>query len=453
MDQLAVINLRAKWQRLLLVLPVALALVGVWFVVRWHIGNTLASPQGAPDLELAQAAIKLAPDDPQTHFTLARLRSRTFLPEELAEAMRLLEQATALSPNDYRLWMELGRAREQAGNAEGGERALRRAAELAPHYADPRWFLGNLLLRQARYDEAFAELRLAGERYPERFRAQVFNVAWQVYSGDITRVAAAVGDSAQARASLAGYLLSLGHKDEALRLWATLSAADKRAQRTTGETIFQNLLAANQYHAALNIYREIAPEGEPTPALGQIMNGGFEEEIAAPGRSLFGWQVTQAPQARIHIDPRVGRSGERSLRVTLNAPEAFEWRNLSQFIVVESQARYRLQYYVRAEELKGLGTPVAYVLDAGSRGQLASSETLPEGTSEWRQVALEFTTAARTEAVMLIIARGDCPFPTCPIFGRIWYDDFNLQRLSGSGRADGRTQQGGAASNAHAGSR
>ena len=454
MSQVTVIGLRPVWLRMLLLVPVALVLYGAWFVVRWHIGNTMASPQTGPDMELAQAAVKLAPDDPQTHFTLARLRSRTFLPEELAEAKRLLEQATALAPNDYRLWVDLGRAREQAGDPEGGARALRRAIELAPHYAEPRWFLGNLLLRQGRYDDAFAELRLAGERYPQRFRAQVFNLAWQVYGGDTARVAATVGDSAQARATLAAYLLGVRRSEEALSLWANLSAADKRAQHEIGRTFWQHLLSAQQHHRALSIYREIAPEGTPIPTIGQILNGGFEEDIAAPGSSPFGWQMGQTGQARVHLDARLSRGGERSLRLTLNAPDAFEWQNLSQLVVVEPQARYRLQYYVRTEELKGIAAPLVQVTSTTEPIQVfASSEALPEGTSDWRLVNLEFATPAQTEAVVLRIVRGECLYMVCPIFGRIWYDDFDLQRLTGSGGAAGRTGRGGADGNANSGSR
>src|ERR1041385_6402279 len=55
--------------------------------------------------------------------------------------------------------MALGIAQEQAGDPAKAEQALKRAVALAPAYAYPHWYLGNLLLRNNRYDEAFAELQ------------------------------------------------------------------------------------------------------------------------------------------------------------------------------------------------------------------------------------------------------------------------------------------------------
>ena len=73
--------------------------------------------------------------------------------------------------------MSLGTALEQWGEVERGEKALRRATELAPSYAYPRWYLGNLLLRSGRYNQAFAELRRAADADPE-LRSQLLNLAW-----------------------------------------------------------------------------------------------------------------------------------------------------------------------------------------------------------------------------------------------------------------------------------
>ena len=64
----------------------------------------------------------------------------------------------SLSPYDYRFWMSLGTAYDQDGDAAKAEAALRRAVALAPSYAYPHWYLGNLLLRNGHYDEAFAEI-------------------------------------------------------------------------------------------------------------------------------------------------------------------------------------------------------------------------------------------------------------------------------------------------------
>ncbi|MGH9900932.1 MAG: tetratricopeptide repeat protein, partial [Pyrinomonadaceae bacterium] len=300
-DQLKLINLDATWRRLLLVIPVALALTGLWFVARWSLGNTFAVYP--PDAETVRAAERLAPDDPQVHFTLAVLAKKSFSPGELEESLRRYERAAGLSPNDYRLWMELGRVRGQAGDAAGGERALRRAAELAPHYALPRWYLGNLLLRAGRTDEAFATLREAA-RFDPGLQPQIIALAWNVYGGEIGRVAAAVGNTVAARAQLAEHLVKQNRIDDALRVWSSLENAGQQEQHAAGERLMGALFAVKRFHAGLDVYRDIAPGAAEGPSVGRVTNGDFEGEVGVGGKQPFNWNVRPVAQAQMGIDPR-----------------------------------------------------------------------------------------------------------------------------------------------------
>src|SRR6185369_3235418 len=91
---------------------------------------------------------------------LGSLQERNFSAANLAAAVDEYRQAVEVEPNDYRYWMELGRALEATGDRDNGEKALRRAVELAPSYSNPRWQYGNLLLRAGRIDEAFGNCRV-----------------------------------------------------------------------------------------------------------------------------------------------------------------------------------------------------------------------------------------------------------------------------------------------------
>ena len=119
------------------------------------------------NLEVARTAVSLAPDDPLPHWRIAQVSQKILPLDQQHHAIASYEKAVTLSPNDYRFWMALGRAYEQAGDPPKAEEALRRAVALAPSYSYPRWYLGNLLLRNARYDEAFAELRIATDEAGE----------------------------------------------------------------------------------------------------------------------------------------------------------------------------------------------------------------------------------------------------------------------------------------------
>jgi tetratricopeptide (TPR) repeat protein len=433
-DQIKTIELRAGWGRVLLLVPVALVLLGAWVGLRWCIGNTMA--EWLPDIDGAQAAARLAPDDPQAHFTIARLRERSFLPEELPEAARRYEEAARLSPHDFRLFMELGRVRGLIGDTRGSEAALRRAVELAPNYPDPRWYLGNLLLRQGRTEEAFAELRRAGEVSPEKFLPQVVELSWRFHNADVPAVLAVVGSSARARGQLMEHLIKLKRLDDARQLWEGFDASQRKLLSAKGEKLLLRFFEAKRFHDVLTMHRELfAIEGTPTEAAPErLANGGFEAAVGAPGKNPFEWQVVPLAGVQMGLDERAPQEGARSLRLAFNAPNTLNFRNISQLVTVEPQTRYRLAYYVRTEEVKGVATLVTEIVDAAQPERvLAASQPLAIGTSDWQAVALDFTTAPGVQAVTLRVVSPACPAATCPIFGKVWYDNFNLQRLGGGG--------------------
>lgn len=441
--QLKFIEMRALWRRALLLLPVLLAVAGAWYTLRWAVGNTIATtPELAADIERARAAVRLAPSDPQAHFTLG-VRSREFLlPHELPKALQEYEQAVSLSPSDFRLWMDLGRAREQADDYAGGERALRRAVDLAPFYAAPRWSLGNLLLREGRLDEAFQELRRASDADPS-LRPQVFNLASRMYNGSVGEIMTRAGDSAPARAQLIQYLINLERVDDAFKLWKGLSTEERGQQRDAGEALMRTLFAAKRFSSVLEVYRDLTPTAGAN--VGHVSNGSFEQAIGAPGTNLFDWQVASVMQAQIHLDAKNSHHGERSLRIIFNAPSAIDFRNVSQFVVVEPSTRYQLQFFIRTVDLKTASTLVTEIVDAADPSRLlAASEPIPDGRNEWQPMTVDFTTSPQTNAVTLRLNRAPCVTGACPIFGKVWYDNFDLQRIGSSDRntTDARPRSG-----------
>jgi tetratricopeptide (TPR) repeat protein len=164
-QEVAHISVRKIPVRIILILLLLAAGVWSYYVVRWYLGNTLAEyfDPNEGTLDAAHMAARMAPDDPLTHWRIAQVSQKTLPLDQQIAAIAEYEKAVSLSPNDYRFWMTLGTAQEQVGNTAQAELALKRAVALAPAYAYPRWYLGNLYLRNGRYDEAFAELRLASQ--------------------------------------------------------------------------------------------------------------------------------------------------------------------------------------------------------------------------------------------------------------------------------------------------
>ena len=427
-DQVIYLNTRGAVRHVAMLLPLALALAGVWFSARWYLGDTIAENLD-PDnrgLETARMAAGLAPDDPLAHWRLAEIELRTLPPDQISQAIAEYEQATRLSPNDYRFWLSLGRALEQSGDAEKGERAMRRAVELAPSYSYPRWYLGNLLLRSGQEEAAFAELRRASEAYPE-LQPQVFNLAWQVYRQSPNELANAIGPAVATRAEFARYLIDSGQLDDGLRIWNGLNASEKKESEVTGQAILKSLREARHFRKTLDLWNDLAPDGAQRPTLGQIVDGGCEQNTGADA-SPFGWQVKSTKQAQVTFDTGSHHSGARSLRILFQAPGRVEF-NVSQLVTIDPATQYDLDCFLKTQQLASAGSPVVEVIDATDGALLSASKPAPPDNHDWQPITITFKTGAKTEAIMIRISRASCgDNAECPIFGTVWYDDFSLRR-------------------------
>lgn len=431
-QELLQLNTRRIAVRVLLLLLLLAAATWSYFVVRWYAGNTMADyfDPSENNLQVAQMAASLAPGDPLTRWRLAQATQKNLPLDQQNQAIAEYEKAVSLSPNDYRFWMALGTAAEQVGDRAKAERALKQAVALAPAYAYPRWYLGNLLLRSGRYDEAFAELRIASEADQE-FQPQQFNLIWEIYGADPAGLKKAVGESSLAKAKFALYLLGRQKYDEALRLWGSLSAEDKRANKQTAEVMVNNLVTSWHYHDALKVWNDIAPSEKFRAEVGSVFDPGFEEASSYGSEMAFGWQVAQVRQVQVGIDPVKSHSGANSLRLAFHVRSDIEDINVSQLVPVEANTEYDFDFYVSTEKLETGGPTLVQIIDPTTSGVLVTSPGASNGTSDWTRVALTFKTGDKTEAVLIKIVRPTCgtkETPVCPIFGSVWYDDFSIKR-------------------------
>src|SRR6478672_2145601 len=260
-QELIQVNTRKLPVRVIFVLVIAVATAWSYYAFRWFFGNTMAEyfNTGQNNLQLAEIAHSLSPNDPLTNWRLGQVAQKRLPLDQSAAALEEFEKAVSLSPNDYRYWMSLGVAREQAAEIDGGEHALRQAIALAPSYSYPHWYLGNLLLRRGRYDEAFAELRTAGESDPSELRGQYFNLMSQVYEHDVESLKRAVGPNPETRAQFALYLVNQQKRDEGLAIWGTLNAEEKKTNKEVGDSIVSSLVNNLHFRDAVLVWNELAP--------------------------------------------------------------------------------------------------------------------------------------------------------------------------------------------------
>jgi cytochrome c-type biogenesis protein CcmH/NrfG len=407
-------------------LPLAglFCLLLVFFAVKWYLANSISAR--AEQRELAQLAADLAPSDPQSHYALAVLDEKSFLPEDLPKSLLEFEQAVALSPNDYRLWFALGRARERSGDAEGAERAMRKALELAPHYAQVQWAVGNVLLRRGKTDAAFAEIRRAVES-DAAFANPAVLTAWQIFDGDLSRISQAVGDSPQAKSLLSSFLAKQKRFDEAFQTWNSLSEVEK--QKTYGQgssELLNHLLQAKKFRDALDVETQISSSEREMPVPEKITNAGFENAVNTTGASIFVWQIADGVLPAIGVDDKHKKSGNFSLVIAFNSPNGQDFRAVQQTVVVAPNEKYDFEVFFRSE-LKTTATLKWEIVDAAS-GKILAATQAAASNSDWSSLKAAFTASPNTEAVTIRLARAACNAALCPISGKIWFDDFSLNK-------------------------
>jgi len=428
--ELIQLDARKRPTRISLILLITVAVLWSFYAVRWYAGNTMAEYFNTDEnnLDLARTAVTLAPNDPLTHWTLGQVLLKGMPLDQMSACLPEYEKAVSLSPDDYRLWTSLGIARQRVGETEKAEQAFRRAIDLAPTYNFPRWYLGNLLLRSARYDEAFNELRTASDGDPENLRPQFYNLVWQVYENDLPSILKALGDSPGSRAEFSRYQTSQRRFAEGLTVWDTLNEAQKKSAQSTASLMIKDLMDSQQFHSAARVWNDIST-GRRVDT-GQVTDGGFELILPPGSEGYFDWQVKNEPGVQIGIDSGVSHAGARSLRLSFQVRSNTRSMSATQLIPVATNANYEFECYVRTEKLDSGGTPVIQIVDAMNGAILGSTEAAQNGTNDWNRMTASFKTSANTEAVILRIVRAPCDdnLDVCPIFGAVWYDDFNFKR-------------------------
>lgn len=396
-----------------------------YIFAKWFLANTIATR--AVYKEIADLTVNLAPNDPQTHFSSAVLHDRTFLPGDFEKSLAEYEQAAALSPYDFRLWLELGKARERAGDAAGAEKAFRKSLELAPNYSRVQWALGNFLLRQGNETEAFAEIRRAAES-DKTYANPAVASAWQLFQGDVARIKNYVGESDNLKSAFASVLAREKRFDEALDVWKSLpEAARKNDFRANGDEIYQKMLEAKKYRSALLIFSDIIESKDKVFAVGAVTNGGFESENPKTP-SAFEWQIADGVEPQIGVDNSQKHGGNISLKLIFNSTDGKAFRPISQAVAVEAGKKYVFETFYKSE-LKTAATVKWEILDTADGKVLASTESIVPN-ADWTSLKTEFIVPETTEAVTLRLVRVACGATLCPISGKLWFDDFSLNRFT-----------------------
>jgi len=369
--------------------------------------------------------VALSPADAESHAARAEILQQI---EDYEQARDEFKRAVQLRPRDYYLWMLLGVTRDQNQDQAGALRALEQAVALAPSYAQPRWQLGNLLLRMGELDRAFVELRQAAQSNASLW-PNVDDLAWGVYGRDANTVVRVIQpETDSARMALA--LFFARHKQGAAAL-DQFRATRLKPEKGT-ESLLDELLKARSFPEAFEVWastRGVPLTNGPPMGVAAIRDGGFEDKLTV-GQTGFGWQIMpDVANVIMSIDEGTHQSGTRSLRLDFHGNSNPTSPLVTQIIVVQPRTRYHLTVAALSKDFVSAAAPVITLIDSSDPKDalLAQSPPLLSDPNIWREFAIDFTTSEGTRAITITLARQPCSGNPCPAFGTVWIDSVSLE--------------------------
>jgi tetratricopeptide (TPR) repeat protein len=396
---------------------------------KWQLGDMLArvTPAAEPNAVIAaDDALRLAPADPQASSLRAEIGNDPSS-EDTRTAVEIAEQTVRLSPFDCRWRTALARNLADEGRILDAEEQFKRAIELAPTYADVRWYYGNFLLRQGRGDEAVGQFKIAAADDPE-YRRQVLALVWDYSVHDAAVLESVAGEGVDNISQLTFFLASHGRGSDAVRNWNRLTEVEKATRSNIALNIAQGLIDQHMYRSALEFSRQIG--ADTYSRVEAITNGSFETSIDAGADSHFNWRISRNdPKLEIATDDKVRHERTRSLRMTFRGTAKPNLFNAVQTVAVVPGAKYRLTFWLRTENLKAPAGPLVDVSTGDESTNLGRTQPFANGTNDWRLMTIDLNIPADADGIEIRTVRQPCGGDDCPISGIVWYDDFILTRL------------------------
>jgi O-antigen ligase len=350
--------------------------------------------------------------------------TKAFINESLgntATASENLRQAIRYRPKDYGLWLNLARIEGSQNHSAAAENDFREAIRLAPHYGEPYFYYGNFLVAANRKAEGFDNLRRAFERRPPYFK-EVTALAWRESGGNADRTIEILSplDTLE-KEKLGEFLLDV----KAYAAAVALVCREEDATAETRDRFVRVLLEKRQYNPANQIQRRECDL--KTSLENNLADGDFETGELYEGFG-FGWRIADLPETiEIGLDDENKSHGGNSLGFIFNGNSEPSQPLLSQIIIVEKNHQYQLSFDFRTEKIVTGGVPsVQLILKKHDADFVYKEIKIPLNQTDWKNSTTTIKTDAQTEAVEIRLTRQSCQQSNCPIFGRLWLDNFVL---------------------------
>ena len=402
----------------------ALCAVLAMLAVTRAVAGLLTDERTRAPKELLSRGVKYAPNSAALR---ARLAEAELLSEErdLTVAESDARLAVNLAPRDYSYRMPLASIEEAKGDRAAAEDALLEALKLAPNHTVVHWRLANVLLRQGKLGKSLAEFRLANTPSTALLPSSL-DLVWRVSSNNLAAVQAITPDDVKSKIFLAQFLIQQSRAAEAAGVFGSIDPVARLAQPESAG-IIDALISKGNAELARYLWADTVSHGQAKrDQVGSIWNGDFESEINEKF-AQFDWTIGQSAYARANLSRETVHSGARSLRIEFSGRDTTRLDDeISQRFLVRAGSHYKLDFFVKTENLVTPEGPRVVVADAKSSPAIAASEPAPAGSNDWRRVSMEFVAPPNAASLLVAIRRIPKFSYDNPTKGTVWFDDFVL---------------------------
>lgn len=367
------------------------------------------------------------PNDPRLEYRLGIV----YEDADPGESIGHLRRATELSPNNSRYRHQLAVACELAGNTGCADQAWERLAEVSAGVPLYHWHAGESYLRANLLDESLAQFSRLLD-LDSKYGPQVWFALRNVLGPDIIfqKILAQHAD-AEIKVSYIDFLSDQADYDAAYRTWRLVEPQLHAVSFSTAKPYLEQLIANQRIPEARSVWLDLQRSGIVTTPEGDqnnlVFNGDFEQASLNAG---FDWRRTdQMTYLAVDFAAPGAYHGAQCLRVDFTVNRNEQYEPTYQIVPVLPNRTYKLEAYVRSEDITSDTGPSLRVSDPQ---RLSFEEVMTDttiGTTGWHPVQLSFSTGPETQTVRVSIWRPRGRTFPMGISGSLWVDSVSLSDM------------------------
>jgi len=386
------------------------------------------------------------------------------------ECLRHLRRATELSPASRLYWSDLESTCEALGDAQSADRARERLLQLCPMTPAYHWLVADSCLRANRIPQAFEHFRRLLELDPTYALSVWSSLQSLAQPEHVFQQVVADNPQAELKIGYIDFLSDQGESAAAYRLWRRVAADTPSFSFSAAAPYLDRLIAQGRFEEAVEVWKDLtrlrvietpradlagpfsdlppharpawpeartdgsglgassssfAPVSAPGSApVNLIFNGDFEQ---APLLAGFDWRTFPATYLAVDFSAPGAYHGAHCLRVDFTVSRNDEFEPAYQIVPVLPRHAYRLEGFVRSQDITSDTGPCLRVSDTQAGGFPNALSETTVGTTPWHPVRMSFSTGAKTRAVRVSFWRPRSrAFPT-EISGTAWLDSVSLR--------------------------